>query len=173
MPPIRETGEFFVSIDSALSTAQSADYSAISIVHIDAGQLYVTAAERGRWDYETLKERTMAWVGKLSRPHRPVTVVIERAGSGISLAQYLEKVRDQRIRVWHRSPTEDKFIRAAKVLPWFEAGITLVSIPGSNAWVEPYLNEFMCFPNGTNDDQVDSLVQLLHLRWVVCLLERR
>jgi predicted phage terminase large subunit-like protein len=82
-------------------------------------------------------------------------------------------VRDPRIKVQHRRPVDDKFIRAAKVLPWFEAGITLVSVPGSNAWVEPYLNEFMCFPNGTNDDQVDSLVQLLHLRWVVCLLGRR
>jgi predicted phage terminase large subunit-like protein len=173
MPPIRESGEFFVSIDSALSTAQSADYSAISIVYIDGGHLYVTAAERGRWDYETLKERTLAWVGKLSRPRFPVTVMIERAGSGISLVQYLEKVRDPRIKVQHRRPVDDKFIRAAKVLPWFEAGITLVSVPGSNAWVEPYLNEFMCFPNGTNDDQVDSLVQLLHLRWVVCLLGRR
>lgn len=173
LPPIRQSGEFFVSIDSALSTANTADYTAISIVYIDGGQLYVIAAERGRWDYETLKERTLAWVGRLARPRQPVTVLVERAGSGISLVQYLEKVRDERIMVRHRRPAEDKFVRAAKVLPWFESGITLVSVPGANAWVEPYLNEFMCFPNGANDDQVDSLVQLLHMRLVLCQLDQR
>jgi len=31
---------------------------------------------------------------------------------------------------------------------------------------EPYLNKFMNFPNGANDDQVDSLVQLFHLNLV-------
>jgi predicted phage terminase large subunit-like protein len=172
MPPFRRSGEFFVSIDSALSTSSSADYTAISIVCIDAGRLYVIAAERGRWDYETLKERMLAWVTKLARPHQPVTVLVERAGSGISLAQYLEKANDERIVHWHRRPSEDKVARAARVLPWFEKGITAVSRPGYNAWVESYLNEFMCFPDGANDDQVDSLVQLLHMRRVVSLLER-
>jgi predicted phage terminase large subunit-like protein len=88
------------------------------------------------------------------------------------LVQYLEKVRDDRIWLKHRKPTGDKVTRAARVLPWFEAGITLVNSPGSNDWVEPYLNEFMCFPNGANDDQVDSLVQLLHMRQVAHLLGR-
>ena len=36
--------------------------------------------------------------------------------------------------------------------------------------VEPYLNEFMNFPNGANDDQVDSLVQLLHWNYPSGLL---
>lgn len=80
-------------------------------------------------------------------------------------------MRDERITVRHRRPGEDKVVRAARVLPWVERGISLLSVAGSNAWVEPYLNEFMSFPNGRNDDQVDSLVQLLHMRWVTCLLE--
>ncbi|MBS0447874.1 MAG: hypothetical protein JSR59_18190 [Proteobacteria bacterium] len=55
----------------------------------------------------------------------------------------------------------------------FEAGINIVSVPGSNDWGEPYLNEFMNFPDGSNDDQVDSLVQLLHVRAVRYLLPKR
>ena len=114
----------------------------------------------------------MALVGKLARRHQKVHVVVERAGSGISLIQYLEKVRDERMLVQHRRPAEGKLSRAMQVLTWFEEGITLVGIPGSDEWVAPCLNEFMCFPNGANDDQVDSLVQLLHMRFVVALLDQ-
>lgn len=59
-------------------------------------------------------------------------------------------------------PKEDKVVRAANVLAWFEPGIYLLAEPGKSDWVMPYLNEFMTFPNGANDDQVDSLVQLLY-----------
>lgn len=59
---------------------------------------------------------------------------------------------------WHYQPKEDKLSRAAKMPPWVEMGILIVSIPGRNSRVEPYLNEFMNFPIGANDDQVDSLV---------------
>lgn len=169
-PKFRREGEFFISIDSALSTSSTADFTAISIVYIDGGRLYVIKAERGRWDYETLKSRTLQWVPRLYRPNRPVCILVERAGSGISLAQYLDKARDERYRAFNRRPTEDKLTRAARVLPWFEAGILISNIPGRNAWVEPYVNEFMNFPNGANDDQVDSLVQLLHMNSARSLL---
>jgi predicted phage terminase large subunit-like protein len=131
------------------------------------GALAQMAAERGRWDYETLKSKTLEWVDRLYRRDQPVYIMVERAGSGISLAQFLEKARaDERYRCFRRRPNEDKLTRAARVLPWFEAGILISNIPGRNAWVEPYLNKFMNFPNGANDDQVDSLVQLFHLNLV-------
>jgi predicted phage terminase large subunit-like protein len=56
-------------------------------------------------------------------------------------------------------------VRAARTLTFFEQGVVVIcSVPGHNAWVEPFLNEFLSFPNGRFDDQVDSLVQLLHHR---------
>ena len=59
------------------------------------------------------------------------------------------------------------------MLPWFEAGIYIANIPGRNEWVEPFINEFMNFPEATyNNDQVDSLVQLLHMNLVVSRLHR-
>jgi predicted phage terminase large subunit-like protein len=54
--------------------------------------------------------------------------------------------------------------RASFVLPVFVEGrVALVSTPGKNAWVQPFLNELLSFPNGRYDDQVDSLVQAI--RW--------
>jgi predicted phage terminase large subunit-like protein len=32
---------------------------------------------------------------------------------------------------------------------------------GKNAWVEPFINELVTFPQARFDDQVDSLVQVL------------
>jgi len=86
------------------------------------------------------------------------------------LGQYLAKKQDPRLRLWRETPRGEKLVRAMKVLPAVEKGIALVSVAGANGWVAPYLNEFMCFPHGANDDQVDSLVQLLMRREVQNLL---
>ena len=167
-------GKWFVSVDTALSTSSSADYTAISVVCVVDGKIYVTMGERGKWEYEELKQRVMRWINHLAekcalRPY----VLVEFAGSGISLAQYLKdrEHRDGRYEVHWRRPGEDKVARAARVLNIFEAGIHLLNIEGQNGWVQPYLHEFMNFPNGANDDQVDSLVQLLHINALRCLVQ--
>jgi predicted phage terminase large subunit-like protein len=165
-------GRFFISIDSALSTAATADFTAISVVCVVDGKIYVVMAERGRWEYEELKARVLNWINQLARKGRRPYVLVEHAGSGISLSQYLmdRQVKDDRYDIFWRRPSEDKLTRAAKVLSMFESGIHLLNIEGRNGWVQPYLNEFMNFPNGANDDQVDSLVQLLHLNAFRCLV---
>lgn len=170
-PAVSSEGEYFISIDSALSTSSTADFTAISIVCIYRRKLYVVRAERGRWDYEDLKARTLKWVKDLYRPCHPVNVFVEAAGSGISLAQYLTSAHDERYHFESCHPRGNKVYRASRVLAWFEMGISIVSVPGRNAWVEPYINEFMNFPNGANDDQVDSLVQLLWRRRANSLLD--
>ena len=156
-PPIRSSGTVYVSIDSALSTAETADYSAISMVYAYDAKYWVLRAERGRWDYEALRAKTLGY-GR--RAGRDVTYVVEAAGSGISLLSYLRK---QRIPCFHYQPNSDKETRAAYAVPVFDAGrILLVNKAGQNAWVEAYVNEFLSFPHGRFDDQVDSLVQLVN-----------
>jgi phage terminase large subunit-like protein len=52
--------------------------------------------------------------------------------------------------------------RAAYALPIIESGrVHVLDVKGQNKWVEPYINEFVTFPYGRFDDQVDSLTQLL------------
>jgi predicted phage terminase large subunit-like protein len=171
-PAESPSGEYFISVDSALSTSSTSDYTAISIVYIDKGRLYVLKAERGRWEYEDLKARVLQWAKQLHRAGKAVHVVVEYAGSGISLYQFLNKAKTNWIYPFYRTPKEDKMTRAAAVLPWVEAGIYILDRAGRNEWVEPFLNEFMNFPNGANDDQVDSLVQLLHWARVRLMLPR-
>jgi len=155
-PRFGRDGHWFVSIDTALATSETADYSAISLVYGNRDGYYVLFAERGRWDYETLKEKASSYVRRLGRD---VHFIVEAAGCGISLLQALGKARLKHF--WY-FPKDGKEVRAAYALPIIHSGrVHIVSEEGKNAWVEPYLNEFVTFPHGRFDDQVDSLVQLL------------
>jgi len=154
---IQRGGKFWISIDSALSTSDTADYSAISVGYSSEQGHYVLDAQRGRWPFEELLKKSLG----LAARYPDVTFIVEHAGSGISLIQYL---RSKCIPCFFYHPKEDKIVRVAFVLPIFYAGrVHLLSRPGHNAWVEPYLQELVTFPAGRFDDQVDSLVQAL--RW--------
>jgi predicted phage terminase large subunit-like protein len=167
-PPVLLDGTLFVSIDSALSTADTADFTAVSLVLGQQGKFYVLRAERGRWDFDALRLKAWAYVNRYGSSDRPLCFVIEKAGSGISLLSHLNNAigrGEDRLLCFHYSPKQDKMTRAALTLPFFEEGrVVIVNQPGRNAWVEDYVNEFLCFPNGRFDDQVDSLVQLLMSR---------
>jgi predicted phage terminase large subunit-like protein len=165
-----QEGEFCISIDSALSTSNTADYTALLVAYIYRQKLHVIRIARGKWDYETLKLQVMDWIRKLYRPGKPVYLVVENAGSGISLGQYLKDHRDERFRFEPHQPRGSKLERASRVLSAVERKVQLMNVPGENGWVQPFLNELMTFPNGKNDDQVDALVQLLWMRWVRCQL---
>ena len=154
---IKQGGLAWVSIDSALSTSETADYSAISVGYSNEDAHYVLDADRGRWEFEQLLARSLGY----AKRYRDVTFIVEQAGSGISLIQYLRK---EGIPCIPYRPKEDKVVRVALVLPIFYAGrVFLVSKEGRNSWIESYINELASFPNGRFDDQVDSLVQAL--RW--------
>ena len=149
-------GGLYVSIDSALSTSESADYSAISLIYVGEYFYDVLSVERGRFEYEELKAIAMQQVKRFGKD---VAFVIEAAGSGLSLISYL---RSAGIACFHYHPRTDKMHRAALVLPIVAAGrVRLLNVPGKNAWVEPFINELVTFPHGRFDDQVDSLVQLI------------
>ena len=157
--------EAFISIDAAASTSETADYTAISLVLVGHGQFVVLRAERGRWDYEALLERAKHWVAVLrARVGRPITFLIEAASAGISLYQTLSKVaqRTGEFRCFYYRPEHSKGTRVLWSIPAFaEKRVFLYEMPGENEWAESYVNEFLSYPKGRFDDQVDSLTQLI------------
>lgn len=158
-PEIDINGYLIVSIDAAASTSDTADYTAITLIYSKDAKHYVLHAERGRWDYETLKRKADAYVLKYGKI---IYFIVENASAGTSLIYYL---RNKRLNCFHSTPKHDKVVRVAKVLPTIESGrLHIVSRTGHNAWVEPLLAEMVNFPNGRFDDQVDSLTQALS--WV-------
>jgi predicted phage terminase large subunit-like protein len=173
--PALKCGKVMVSIDSALSTSATADFSAISLVLAVSGKLYVLSAERGRSDYDALKAKAWTYVEQFGAPRKPVHFLVESAGSGIALITDLRKAigrGEGRLQCHEYRPREAKVTRAMRTLPFFEEGrVVIVNERGRNEWVEPFLNEFLCFPHGRFDDQVDTLVQLLYFRRMLALAE--
>lgn len=146
-----------MSIDTALSTSESADHSVLVLTYINRDGYHVLSVDRGRWDYEALMARVN---GVLRRHGRNVWFLVEAAGVGISL---ISRLRKSGLRCFSYSPREDKQTRAAFALPAFHGGrVHVLDRPGENHWVRDFLNEFAAFPHGRFDDQVDSLVQLIN-----------
>lgn len=58
------------------------------------------------------------------------------------------------------NPEGGKLVRAIAIAPYVEAGN--VFLPEGVSWVGDYVSEFSTFPNGANDDCVDSTSQSIH-----------
>jgi len=154
MPNAISGGRLIVSFDTALSTSETADYTALSVIYSTKDGHFVLFADRGRWDYETLINKAKNVAKKYEG--NDITFIIEHAGSRIPLILSLRKANYRCIPVIAKA---DKTTRASYAVPILHnKRLFLVEIQGQNNWVESYINEIVSFPNGRFDDQVDSLV---------------
>lgn len=158
-PPV----EYIIqSYDTAYSKKETADFSAITTWGVfypdqDSGpNIILLDVTKGRWDFPELKriakEQYDNW--------QPDNVLIEAKATGITLQQELRRMG---IPVTMYSPGgrragQDKVSRANAVAPIFESG--MVWAPDTD-WAEDLVEECAAFPNGDNDDLVDSTVQAL------------
>lgn len=148
--------KLFLTIDTARSTAETADYTAIAFVAMTRFGYVVVHAERWHLEYEALKDKI---VGYLRKYDRDLCLLVEYADVGISLYQHFQKIRHN---VFFYPPREGKLVKAAQAVPVFESGrVWILNRDGRNDWVKPFIDEFVMFPYGRHDDWVDSLTQLL------------
>ena len=101
--------------------------------------------------------------------YNPNAVVVEYAASGKSAFQSLKMQTG--IPLIPITVHKSKVVRLEMVSPMIEAG--RVFIPDTASWLHDYLEEMSMFPNGENDDQVDSTSQALAFfqqraeKWIV------
>jgi predicted phage terminase large subunit-like protein len=161
--PLRSrTDRLILSIDTAQSTSETADYTAMTVLHADHGRYCVQQATRGRLEYEEIKAKVERYIGRVTQEGRQLTVLVEAAGVGHSLLQYLRawQLRGS-IQLQPYRPRTSKMARASYILPALERGVSVLNREGYNTWVEPFLNELTTFPYGRHDDWVDSLIYAL------------
>jgi len=150
------------SYDTAYSKKETADYSVITTWGVffpdeDSGpNLLLMDVRKGRWDFPDLKREAMDQY----KYWQPDNVLIEAKATGITLQQELRRMG---IPVTMYSPGgrragQDKVSRAHAVAPILEAG--MVWAP-DETWAQDLIEECAAFPNGDNDDQVDSTTQAL------------
>ena len=147
------------SYDTAFSSKQTADYSAITtwgVFEPEEGgppALLLLDAKKGRWNFPELKtiaqEEYKYW--------EPETILIEAKASGMPLTHELQKAG---IPVINYTPSRgnDKHSRVNSVAPLFESGAIWAP---SKKFAEEVIEECAAFPFGDNDDYVDSTTQAL------------
>jgi predicted phage terminase large subunit-like protein len=138
--------------DLAASTKTSADYTAsAAVAQDDDGNLYIRDMVRGRWEWPDARKILVDTM--LAEPD--VTHAIEEAMHGLAAIQELRRERSiTHISLRGVRVDRDKLTRA---MPWSARAearkVRLVRGP----WIGAFLSEACMFPQGTHDDQVDTI----------------
>jgi predicted phage terminase large subunit-like protein len=143
----------YQSWDTALETGGTNDYSVCTTWAVSGQRLYLLDVFRARLEFHELQKKVV----ELRAKFKAHAVIVEKAGSGISLYQNLRRAGLGWI--YTLSPKGDKQQRAAQRTPTIEGG--LVYLPVSAPWLESFEHEIAAFPHGKYDDQVDSMVQFM------------
>jgi predicted phage terminase large subunit-like protein len=155
--PEKEYQAICISADTAFSTKETADYTAIIVGGLtQSGDIHILKVIRERMDYPTLRHRMTslitAYRGKGLRG-----VYIEDRASGQSLVQDMRK--NGGIPVIAVKVPNDNVTRLHAVLPMIQGG--LVYLPNEADWLDEFRRETNAFPSAPHDDQVDALSILL------------
>jgi len=150
------------SYDTAYSKKETADFSVITtwgvfVPNADSGpNIILLDVVKGRWDFPELKriakEQYSYW--------NPDNVLIEAKATGVTLQQELRRVGIP-VTMYNpggRRAGQDKVSRAHAVAPLFES--KMVWSPDTE-WAQELIEECAAFPNGDNDDMVDSTTQAM------------
>jgi predicted phage terminase large subunit-like protein len=154
LPPIMSTDRIVVSLDTAMSARELADYSACVVLHLKGDTAYVIDVIRDRLEYPDLKRKVLEGHWQWNSAKTQYSLLIENKGSGMSLIQELKRDNVHAIAI---TPTADKIMRMTAQTPRIESGA--VFLPRQASWLEEFRAELIAFPAGRHNDQVDALSQ--------------
>jgi len=155
-----ELASIIQSWDTAFKKGSTNDYSVCTTWGVQRGQFgdvyYLIHMWRGKVEYPELKKKFL----ELQDLYKPNEILIEDKASGQSLIQDLKAAGNNRlvpIKV-----DSDKETRAHATTSIFDNGRVL--FPEDEDFTSTLEGELLQFPNGNNDDCVDSVNQaLIHL----------
>lgn len=166
---IRDYAYRVQSWDTGMTAEPTSDYSACTTWGLTPeGDWHLLNVYRSRLDYGDLKRQVLL----LHRQYRTDKIVIERAGTGHALVRELHREDRMRDIVRGVVPKFDKEVRLNTQIARLETG--KFKIPANAHWLDEFRRECLAFPNGKNDDMVDSLSQFLYYlgtRHGHCMLE--
>jgi predicted phage terminase large subunit-like protein len=156
LPP-QGPGDLVVqSWDVAMGVGDTNDFSVCTTWRIVRADYYLINVFRGRLSYPSLRRKVAALAGTYAAE----AILIEKAGSGLSLLQDLREDLPQGMS--HPigvKPEGSKADRMGAQSAKIEAGH--VYLPSQADWLEALLLELLAFPRARHDDQVDSFSQFL------------
>lgn len=154
-PPPRQQMTICQSWDTASKPDEHCDYSVCTTWGIRGDDLFLLEVDRARLDFPSLKRRLI----DLARQWQPRSLLIEDKGTGTALIQQLRSEANGICFPTAFMPKDDKLTRLHAQSAWIEAGH--VWVPDKAPWLDALRTELASFPQGPNDDQVDSISQFL------------
>ena len=137
---------------------ESNDYSVCTTWGILGARFYLLHVFREQLNYPDLRRAVV----KLKEDFQATMVIVEYAGSGISIYQDLDNTDNPDERwIFKYTPRGDKVSRLTHQLAKIEAG--MVYLPKNAPWLAALKSELAVFPHGRHDDQVDSMSQFLRV----------
>jgi predicted phage terminase large subunit-like protein len=155
IPPRKRFRSMVLSCDPAGKAESKNDYTAMTVVGIDAKEMFLLHVERGHWTVLEMQRRITALAAQWDVTH----TIIEDTASGMGLIQLLRE--QTHLPVIGQHSTDNKETRLSRHEGRFEAGRILLPIEAP--WLADFENELLAFPSGRYDDQVDAL--MLCLEW--------
>lgn len=161
-PPVQKPGdEIIQSWDTALKVTTSSDYSVgLTFLVRNNNEYYLIDVVRQRLTFTDL----CSAVDRQAKKHLPNAILIEEQASGTPLIDEC-KIRKGMSNVIGWKPKLDKRTRMNGETPKLEAGCLI--LPKSAPWLDDFVMEYLAFPNGKHDDQIDALSQFLNWRTTV------
>lgn len=144
------------SWDTASKAGELNDFSVCTTWSMVGGDFYLLDVYRDRLDFPNLKAAAIAQ----ARRYRPHTILVEDMGSGTALVQELRTNRLADVpNPTPIKPQGDKVLRMSAQSATVESG--KVYVPSDAPWLVSFKDEFLAFPQGRHDDQIDSVSQFL------------
>lgn len=135
-----------------LASSIDGDYSVgLKMARAEDGLFFVEDVVRGQW-LPGQRDKIILQTAHLDGPEVPIVIEQEPGSSGVSLIAYLTKLLAG-FTVSADRPTGDKIVRAMPLAAQFEAGNIRVL---KRDWTAGLIAEFLMFPSGAHDDQVDA-----------------
>jgi predicted phage terminase large subunit-like protein len=99
----------------------------------------------------------IALVRETYERNKPSRIIIEAASNGIAIEQGLRAWTSLPVIAW--TPKGSKQWRAEALTPLFESRRVL--LPTRAPWLKEFEQEFLAFPGGRHDDQVDATLMAI------------
>ena len=152
----------YAAWDLAIAKNQQADYTVGAIGAVDyAGVLHILDVIRARMDSMEIVDAIL----NSSAKHHVQLVGIERGQLELAIRPHLNTaMRKKRVIPAFDetlTPVTDKLVRARPLQGLMQQG--MIIFPKEQPWVDELKSEFLRFPAGVHDDQIDALAWLVRM----------
>jgi predicted phage terminase large subunit-like protein len=143
-----------MSVDAAFKGEANSDYTCIQVWGKKEADMYLIDCVNERMDFPT----TLQKIKEVKLKYNNVsTILVEDKANGSAIIQMLRRYIPGVLAI---NPEGGKVARANAVSPAIESGN--VYLPSKAIWLNEFVEQVSAFPNGKNDDMVDTMTQALN-----------